>query len=242
MIIHVLPGDAYVDTFRESGIEGEVAIFRECLIEGDLSGENLDDLWRSREQFLTAAYPDPDKSYRDFVVREIDKFAHAKSGDEVNLWFEYELFCSVNYWFCLNLLSDSGSDVYRVAPTVRDASTKWRGFGRLEEAEFIACFNDRVKLNEDDIKLGRDLWNAFRSGDTDRLLSLGTSASPAFPYLIDVTEAAVEMDTKLKKILAEVMAEGVTEFAEIFPRFARRAGVYGLGDLQVKRLLDGITR
>lgn len=238
MIIHVLPGDAYVDTFRETGIEGDVAIFRECLIEGDVTGENLQDMFTSREAFLSAAYPDPAKSYQEFVVNEIEKFAHAKASDEVNLWFEYELFCSVNYWFCLSLLANSNADIYRVAPSVRDDSTKWRGFGKLDAQELIECWNHRIRLKKADLELGRDLWNAYRSKNIEQLLRLGTNASPAFPYLIDVVEAEEVIDSEPKRILRELVGEGTTDFGEVFPLFARRAGVYGLGDVQVKRIFD----
>lgn len=238
MIIHVLPGDAYVETFRETGIEGEVAIFRECLVEGDLRGDDLKVLWRSREGFLSSAYPDPGKSYHEYVVSEIEKFANAATGDEVDLWFEYELFCSVNYWFCLSLLADTGCVVYRVAPTIRDDSTKWRGFGKLEAADLIECWNHRIELEESDVELGRDLWTAFKSKDLERLLKLGSTASPAFPYLIDVTEAAADLETKPRQVLAEIVADGSTDFDDVFPQFARRAGVYGLGDVQVKRIFE----
>ena len=238
MIIHVLPGDAYVDTFRETGIEGEVAVFRECLIEGDLNVEDLAELWQSRETFLSAAYPDPGKPYHEYVVREIERFANAGDGDEVNLWFEYELFCSVNYWFCLSLLAESEADIYHVAPSVRDASTKWRGFGRLNADDLIECWNHRVKLKNSDVILGRDLWTAFRSKDIGELLRLGTTASPAFPYLIDVVEGAEVIDTKPRQILKEIVSEGTIEFSEVFPQFARRAGVYGFGDVRVKRMYD----
>lgn len=238
MIIHILPGDAYVDTFRETGIEGEVGIFRECFVEGDLSGDILPELWQSRESFLSGVYTDPEKSYPDYVVSEIKKFSVAKTGDEVNLWFEYELFCSVNFWFCLHLLKDSGADIYRVAPTVRDDKTKWRGFGRLDAQEMIACWNDRVKLTSEDVKLGSELWLAFKAGDFDRLRKLGSN--DAFPYLKEVTEAAAELETRPKEVVQEIITEGSTDFNEIFPQFARRAGVYGLGDVQVKRIVDSI--
>jgi hypothetical protein len=240
MIIHVLPGDAYADTFRETGIEGEVAVFRECLVEGDVTGDGTDELWRSREQFLSGAYPDPDKNYHDHVISEIEKFAHAKAGDQVDLWFEYELFCSVNYWFCLSLLADSTADVYRVAPSVRDDSTKWRGFGTLDAQELIECWNHRVRLTQADLKLGRDLWDVYRHKNIEQLLRLGTAASPAFPYLIDVTEAAEVIETRPKQIVEEIVAEGAKDFSEVFSQFARRAGVYGFGDVQVKRIFDSL--
>lgn len=238
MIVHVLPGDAYADAFRETGLEGEVAVFRECLVDGEVGGESLAEFWRNREKFLTASYPDPGKPYAEFVVDEIEKFANAGVGDEVNLWFEYDLFCNANYWFCLNMLTGSGAEVYRIAPAVRDEKTKWLGFGGMPAEELLECWKHRVRLNDDDLELGRELWQAFRKRDSERLLRLGTAASPAFPHLIDAAEAAAEIDTRPLAVLNEIRAEGIGNFNEIFAEFQRRAGVYGFGDAQVKRLME----
>ena len=140
-----------------------------------------------------------EESYVDHVVKEIEKFSSATDGDEINLWFEYELFCGTNYWFCLYLLKDSDTDIYRVAPTLRDASTKWLGFGSLRASEMGECFAHRVKLNADDIKLGRDLWLAVKSGDKDRLLELGSSASPAFHTLSMIPKRRMRSTLSLDK-------------------------------------------
>ena len=35
-----------VETFKKTNIEGEIIVCRECLIDGDLSAENLEDFWR----------------------------------------------------------------------------------------------------------------------------------------------------------------------------------------------------
>jgi len=238
MKLHVLPGDAYVETFRETGVEGELAIFRECFVEGDLQGETLDELWHTRERYLSGAYPDSDKSYDSYVVHEINKLLVVGEGDNVYLWFEYELFCSVNYWFCLHLLRDAKADVHRVAPTVRDEQTKWRGFGRLSAEEMLTCWNDRVKVSRDDLERGGELWLAFKSGDRQRVAELGAYESQAFPHLAEVSRAASELHTKPKEILHEVIAAGEQDFSQIFPQFARRAGVFGLGDIQVKRIME----
>ena len=146
----------------------------------------------------------------------------------------------MNYWFCLSLLANSTADVYRVAPSVRDDSTKWRGFGKLDAQELIECWNHRVRLTQADLKLGRDLWDVYRHKNIEQLLRLGTAASLAFPYLIDVTEAVEVIDTRPKQIVEEIVAEGAKDFSEVFSQFARRAGVYGFGDVQVKRIFDSL--
>jgi hypothetical protein len=241
MILHVLPGDAYVETFRNSGIQGEIAVFREALVDGDVTGDTPSELWANRDRYLTAAYPENETSYHRDVVPELEKILAVREGDDVNLWFEYELFCSVNYWFCLSLLHDTAARVFRITPSVRTEETKWRGFGGLTAEEFVTCSADRFELTRKDIDHGNALWLAFRSGNSERLVTLGVYDSPAFPYLSEVAAAASELDTRPQQILREIAGNGPADLCDVFPEFTRRAGVYGLGDLQVKKLLSKIA-
>lgn len=241
MILHVLPGDACFGTFSQTVIEGERAVFRECLIDGDLAANDLDDFWAVRERYLSAAYPESSVSYRDHVVKEIEKLTLPGNDDEILLWFEYELFCSVNYWFCLSLLKETKAELYRVFPAVRDEDDKWQGFGGLSPDELAECMLHRVKLSRDDAALGGELWHAFQTGDRESLAKLSTAGSSAFPFLEEICLAAYELKTRPEGIIREIMKQGHMDFAEIFHAFTGRAGIYGFGDAQVRNILGRMT-
>ncbi len=238
MIYHVLPGDATAADFRATGIEGEVIVCRECLIVGDSDAENLDELWEQRARFILAEYAEDEIEYQEKVADELVQLLNVPPESEVYLWFEYELFCSVNLWFCLWLLSFTEDvSVYRVEPAVRSVNDRWKGFGGLNSDDLRDCFDAASRLEQTDIALGAELWDAYRKRDFDRLEKLAQSASDRFPYLQEVCDAAVKIDTRPLEILNEITASGITDFPEVFAEFTKRAGVYGLGDLQVERLL-----
>jgi hypothetical protein len=237
MIIHVLPGDAQIETFNETGIEGELAVCRECLVEGPVGMVKLEDFWKMRAEFLSEGNPE---AYFEKTVPEFEKLINAPAGSEINLWFEYELFCQTNMWFCLYLLKDTAADIYRVAPIVRAESDKWDGFGGLNGDDLKRCFAGRTKFSREDIRLGAELWDAFQSEDHERLVDLSKTSSPCFPYLEEVGTAAAEKDTRPREILSDILSTGETGIEKIFPIFRERAGVYGYGDSQVERILAGI--
>lgn len=240
MKIHVLPGDALAESFRTSGIEGDVVVCRECLIEGALKAESLDDFWRVRAEFIDAAYGDAENSYLQNVAGEFKKLIKLAEGGEVNLWFEYELFCQVNMWFCLFLLSEKETEIYRVAPAVRSKRDIWKGFGRLEKEDLQKCFRERIKFTGADILLGKDLWKAYQDKDFDQLNQLSRTNSDCFPKLKEVCAAEIEKHTRPKKTLEKIISAGETDFGKIFEQFASVEGVYGFGDAQVKRILQEI--
>jgi hypothetical protein len=240
MNLHVLPGDAIVGTFTEANIEGGVAVCRECLIEGDVTGESLSEFWKNRAAFIHSAHGESEEGYLKDVAGELEKLLSVSEGDKVFLWFEYELFCQVNYWFCLRLLNGTAAEVFRVSPIVRHEEDKWKGFGRLSAKDMRSCFAAAVPLDADDIRRGGELWTAYRFGHADELRSLGDAESGAFPVLSETVEAAIAKDERPRAILRDIIDEGVQGFEHIFDEFSKRAGVYGFGDSQVRRILEDI--
>ena len=238
--IHVLPGDAQVEEFGKTGIEGEVVVCREALIDGDVRAESLEEFWRVREEFLGNTYPESEVTYRELVVSEFEKLLHLKSDAEVNLWFEYELFCQVNMWFCVWLLRDTKATLFRVAPILQRKDHAWDGFGGMSAEGLNACYTERLKFSKNDIQLGSELWIAYRNRDYDKLRELSIIESACFPYLKEACDAEIEKDITPKQVLMNLQRDGVNDFGDIFTAFREQAGVYGYGDSQVKRMLTEI--
>lgn len=238
MTLHVLPGDALVEEFKKTGIDGQMIVFREVLMVGPVDADMPFEFWDQRGRFILAAYGEDEIEYHERVADELERLAEIGAGAEVNLWFEYELHCSVNMWFCLSMLRQTGAEVYRVEPAVLTTEDRWKGFGKLAAEDLKTCFATRKHMTSEDITLGASLWDAYRRDDTDQLMILASNATDRFPYLREVCEAAIVQDTRPLEILTEIKSEGATEFADIFAEFTLRAGVYGFGDLQVERMLE----
>jgi transposase len=62
--------------------------------------------------------------------------------------------------------------------------------------------------------------------------------------LKEVCEAEVDRKQKLRpqQTLRQIIERGETDFHKIFSRFWETEGVYGFGDLQVKKMLEQIQR
>jgi hypothetical protein len=239
MIYHVLPGEAQVPEFQASGIEGEVIVCREALIDGPIDADDLEQFWNERARFIVGEYGEDEIAYHDNVAGELARLQDVEPGDEVNLWFEYELFCSVNMWFCLSLLSGTQSVVYRVEPLGLDVEHRWNGFGGFTADQMRAAFELRTRLSNEQVELGAELWNTYRTKDHRQLKQLAAkSDTDCFPYLTEIAAAAAEEDIHPLEVLKEIRSRGEREFPKIFDEFRKRAGVYGYGDTQVRRLLE----
>ena len=237
MNLHVLPGDSLTPGFKETGIEGEVIVCRECLVTGDKSGATLEEFWDRRSNFIALEYGGDPIEYQENVAYELERLIGLPAGSEVNLWFEYELFCQANMWFCLDLLMNSEARVFRIEPLNASPDDIWKGFGKLDAAELVNCYEGRTAVSDEDIETGSKLWNAFREGNAEKLVQLGDHRSPCFPFLKEVCEAAAVIDSLPIEIVRQIKDDGKNEIETVFPEFQKQAGVYGFGDLQVENLL-----
>ena len=237
MNIHVLAGGRLAENLR-ANIGGELIVCRECLIAGDVKAENLNDFWKIRADYIKTAYGETEEKYFQNVSGELSKLKNLAPRTEVHLWFEYELFCQTNMWFCLDLLSKTqASSIYRVAPVTRKDNEIWKGFGNLSAEDLQKCFAQKIKFEKEDITLGVNLWKAYQNSEHEKLERLAETKSECFPFK-EVCRAEIEKDFRPKSVLQEITGKGATDFAEIYPEFSRRAGVYGFGDSQVKQILQ----
>ncbi|QQS41619.1 MAG: hypothetical protein IPM63_01360 [Acidobacteriota bacterium] len=238
MKIHVLSGDSLLEPFGELDLEGEVAVFRECLADGPLDSPDLDGFFSLRSAFLTSV---EDAGFYESSVRpEIEKILDAPADAEIFLWFEHELFCQVNLWFLLHNLIDRDS-LWFVGPPAEPFKNRFGGWAPLGTEELSVCFEERLHIEEEDRELGSVLWQAFAAMDSDRLKELGARESPIFKFLPEVSQAAAEIDNRPRRTVQKLVEEGTESFGDVFRAFSEQERVYGFGDLQVKRIWDSLT-
>jgi hypothetical protein len=138
---HILTGDSLAGTFRRTNLEGPVIISRECFIDGPLADDNPEIFWKKRSEYIRTAFGGDPKEYYETVKSEFDRIQEISPDDEVNLWFENDLFCQTNMWFTVSLLNQrSINKVYRISPLIRGAN-KWEGFGRHTATDLLNCFD-----------------------------------------------------------------------------------------------------
>lgn len=250
MNYHILNGDALAWKFNKN-IPGEIVVCRECMVEGPVNASTQEEFWMARAAFLMNEYEDEDQDpdtrvAYDGVVAEFSKLLNADHTSEVYLWFEHDLFCQANMWFCLDFIRRHTpvTAVYWVPPPDHINNYRWCGFGPLHTPDLLPCFNTRVRFTEDDLQLGLQLWAAFRTNNLAAMMMLATAVSPCFPRLEEVCRAHVSRFPSIpgtlgrpEQRLKELLMEGIDNFPQLFQAFCKTEGVYGFGDLQVKRLL-----
>lgn len=241
---HILNGDSLKDQFPEK-ITGEIIIARECLVDGNVKGDDLKEFFHSRAEFISSYDNYSEQDYYDKTVPEIQKMLDIMDNAEVNLWFEDDLFCQVNFWFLLNLLWNSlqNKTIYLIRPKAHNQY----GFGGLNELELQAIYEKRILLTSLD-KLSC-LWKHYQNEDLDNLLKTASELESEYPFILTAVKAHLDRIPykgnlgKPSESLIQIMKDLDTDqFNLVFREFCKRESIYGFGDLQVKRLFDNIIK
>jgi len=246
MIYNILNGDSLAYSFPDAKIEGNVIVVREALIDGALSGNDLQDFWHSRAKHMGLT----EAEYHDQVVSQFEKLMNAPDDSEFNLWFEYDLFCQVNMWFVISIINSLSvkKKVYAVYTSYLDRNNKlfWNGFGPANSSQLQACFRDKILLSDADLQLGQELWTAYKENNFEELIRLAKNPSLAFPYLQEVVKAHIDRFPKdgtkgrPEKVIEEITKNVSTDFHKVFKEFWNRESIYGFGDTQLKHLYDKV--
>jgi hypothetical protein len=225
-------------------------VTRECLIEGDLSGDTRDAFYHTRANYLAATYKEVSKSYFEEVVSEFEKLVAVPSPSEFNLWFGYDLFCRANMWFVLSLLNELPIEkqIFVVYPSHLKGSDVWLDFGKATPEQLIDCYHHRILFTAIDLQLAHNLWQAYKHHDLTMLAQLSKQYFPCFPYLEEVCQAHLDRfpndggKGRPERVIEELLEGSCKDFPSLFMAFSKREGIYGFGDTQVKRIYDKVQQ
>lgn len=240
---HILNGDCLKEQFPKS-LNGELIVARECLVDGDVSGESLQELLETRAKFISSIFPDFSvEDYHAKTATEINKILEIPNNKVVNLWFEDDLFCQVNFWFVLNLLcqQEGSGQIFLVRP-IKGCEYN---FGMMSEQELLFAYGNKVEVKGNDLIYLSRLWNFYQNEEWESMISVAKQLQDDFPFVLNAVQAQIERlpnenylgrpKESLKQIVEDL---GTTEFASVFKEFCKRESIYGFGDSQVRVLLD----
>ena len=162
---------------------------------------------------------------------------------EVVLWFEEDLFCQANFWFVCHFLEDSGFG--GKVSWAKPSGTARYNFGLLSKESLISVFKERLPIDLTEIA---PLWQAYSVNDSDELIRVVEGITDLSEYIVpaaiayrDMNTSTLEQSRPYLSLLEITNTLQTTRFGKVFMEFCKKEAVYGLGDLQVKRIFDKVV-
>ncbi len=242
--IHILNGDALQERFPKS-LKGKQLVCRECLVEGPVNAIDLKTFYTTRKKYLNAQYGHLVKrDYTKDIQAIFNLMTRLPKNAEINFWFEDDLFCQVNLWFCITLVAEHNpeSKLFLVRPPMFTPF----GFGDLNTEELEQCFQNRVRIEPESFI---NLWYSYQKKDFSKLREIAHGLKDNYSFILEAAEAyiaSLPSETSIgrpKERLLEIMTRLKTKnFRKIYQEFCKSEAIYGFSDLYIKNLYEELLR
>ena len=254
-ILHVLNGDSTLVGFKQTGLDGDIMVWREVLSEGPLEinigGAHF---WETRSEWICKTFDDNPEAYQRDMIDQLAVLS--KPHDEINLWFEYDLHCQSNMLGVMNYLKQqtdlSGPAIYLICPGEFPGKPNFGGMGELNGKEQLYLYNTiRTQLSEVDFVIAAETWEMYVKHDAEHLKQY--LAKTRFWGCMHWLKTALEAHLQrllvnanglnhIEQKLLDIYNMGITDQIGICTEFWKTDKIYGLGDLEVGLYLDKLKQ
>ena len=252
-ILHILNGDSTAYSFKDTGLDGDILVWREVLSQGPL----LEDIssaafWEKRSDWISKGFNEAPENYRKKVIEPLGKLSNIY--DEITLWFEFDLHCQINMLGVMEMMLKhtdlSIPKVYLVCPNEYPGVEDFRGMGQLNGKQLALLYDDRFRLNDWDFTLASQAWKLYVSGDDIALekwinettfwgsLHLLKPALQAHLKRVRINGAGLN---KIEQTLLDIYNSGIKNKSAIYEVFWKTEKIYGMGDLEIDIYLQSLA-
>ncbi|WP_417460190.1 DUF1835 domain-containing protein [Kordiimonas sp.] len=251
--LHIRCGQDIEQALQEAGMEGDFLDFSDPYCQGPVRGIAHADFLVERSAFIASAYGIDPAEVTARQSRRYEALRHAHDYDTITLWFEHDHFDQLILAHVLNHFADLSSlpeidlvcvDDYPVLP-------RFTGLGQLGPSDLKAVWEKRVRVTQDHIRLGKEVWCALTMATPNMLATIAHAGTPAVPPMAGAIDRHLDelpssrhglglTETLSLRILAEkgVISAGAM-FSQLMLRYETRPY---LGDLMYWHELDRLVR
>ncbi len=252
-ILHVLNGDATLNGFEQTGIDGDIMVWREVLSEGPVE-ENIasGSFWKKRSEWIGKTFGDTPDGYEDKVINQLSKLSGPY--EEINLWFEFDLHCQVNMLGVIMMLSKrtdlSAPAVYLICPDSYPGVDDFRGMGELDASQLEDLYdNIRVQLGEPDFFIAAEAWKLYTANNLSAInkwlnetnywgnLHCLKKAMQAHAKRLEINQNGLN---PIEQKLLDIYSSGLHDRVTIYAAFWQTEKIYGMGDMEVDIYLNNL--
>jgi len=254
-VLHVLNGDSTAYSFKDTGLDGDILIWREVLSQGPLIEDiSSAEFWEKRSEWISKGFAETPENYRKKVIEPLGKLSNIY--DEITLWFEFDLHCQVNLLGVMNYLKQktdlSAPAVFLICPADFPGKEYFMGMGELtgEELEYLYD-NIRQQLSAMDFAIAEEAWKVYVSGDATKLKDYLNKTDfwgsmhllkPALEAQLSRLQTNEKGLSYIEQKLLDIYNNGAKTRQEIYLSFWKTEKIFGMGDLEINIYLQRLIQ
>lgn len=245
-ILHITNGNALTDYLRDLDFKDDILTWQEMLCEGPtIPAINSRAFLKLRTDFLKKFY-DIEVNTRE-ILAELSKLDDTDKYSEINLWFEYDLFCHINLIGVINLLhqKEIKKPLYLICSGRVEGEKRLKGLGELNPKQLKLHYNEKIRLTQEDIDLTIALWRTY-CGKDHNILKPYIVTNSSFKYMSNCLKAHLKRFPHQKSglnvlednILRIVRDNFIKSKGHLLGYSINYQGFYGFGDIQLERIIN----
>ena len=247
--LHITNGNFLTDYLRELNFTEDILTWQEMLCEGPtIAAIDSEAFFELRAEFL--------KNYYDIEVdtaelqKELSKLDNVENYSEINLWFEYDLFCHINLLGVINLLHQKEIDkpLYLICSGREEGEKSLKALSELRPEQLNTHYKNRILLTQEDIDLTIALWRTY-CGKDHNILKPYIVKNSSFKYMSNCLKAHLKRFPHQKSGL-NVLEDNILRLLRDNPIKSEHhllgyslnyQGYYGFGDIQLQRIIKKLS-
>ena len=247
--LHITNGDSLTDYLKELDYKEDILTWREMLCEGPVTPSiDSEAFFELRRTFLNSYYNVDKQDYN--LKSDIKILDNIDTYPEINLWFEYDLFCHINLLGVINLLHQKEIDkpLYLICSGRVDGETDLKGLSELNPDQLNNHYKNKILLTPEDIDLAIALWRTY-CGTDHNILKPYILKNSSFKYLTNCLKAHLKrfpnqksgLDSIEANILKIVKEGDIKSKHHLLGYTLNYQGYYGFGNIQLQRVIDKLS-
>lgn len=247
--LHITNGNALTDYLRELDFKDDILTWQEMLCEGPtIPSIASDEFFDLRIEFLKTYYDI--EVNRNELKKELSKLDDVEDYLEINLWFEYDLFCHINLLGVINLLhqKEINKPLYLICSGRVEGEKNLKGLAELNSGQLQKHYKNKILLSQEDIALAIALWRTY-CGKDHNILKPYIVTKSSFQYMSNCLKAHLQrfpqqhngLSVLEENILKIIKENTINSEHHLLGYALNYQGYYGFGDTQLMRLIDKLS-
>ncbi|WP_179344947.1 DUF1835 domain-containing protein [Winogradskyella ursingii] len=247
--LHITNGNNLTNYLRDLDYTDDILTWQEMLCEGPtIPAISSIEFFDIRSRFLKDYYGI--EVNNEDLHKELSKLNNVEKYTEINLWFEYDLFCHINLIGVINLLHQKNIDLplYLICSGRVEGEKGLKGLSELSPVQLNNHYDNKVLLTEEDKDFTVALWRTYCGTDHNILKPYIVTPSN-FKYMSNCLKAHLKRFPHQKNGLS-VLEQNILKLIEennikskhhLLGYALNYQGYYGFGDTQLKRIIEKLS-
>ena len=246
--LHILNGDSLSEGLQSLKLEGDHLVWREMLCAGPVNAEvGGARFFETRSTFLNQFFQISESRYEEAFIQPLKAINSLDTYTEINLWFEYDLFCHINLLGALAWISQHGfqGKVFHICSGRVKGESKLLGLSELSPDQLLNHFQHKKLLTTEDFEIANDIWMCYTDNDPSLILPKITRKS-SFDYLSNCLKSHIERfpnkETGLNVLETHVLqlieTHTIKSEHQLCGYALSQQGYYGYGDTQIIKIIE----